>query len=66
MYINDPNIYIDLIYIIKDKSLNGEKLSFKELYFVNMVQFLIDEQLAKGGYTRAAFEKIVAEIAEEQ
>ena len=66
MYINDPDIYIDIIHTIKNKSINKEKRSFKEIYFVSLVQSLIDEHLEKGGYSRVAFESLVSEMIKEK
>ena len=62
MYINKPEIYIDIIYEIRSKSLNGEKLSFSEMFFVNLIMGLIDEHLDKGGLAQVFFEKMISEI----
>lgn len=62
MYINDFGIYTDVIYKIETKRLNNERLTFKELYFVNKLESLIDGYMESSEYGRYVFEGIVSEI----
>lgn len=62
MYINDFGIYTEVIYKIETKRLNNERLTFKELYFVNKLESLIDGYMESSEYGRYVFEGIVSEI----
>ena len=62
MYINDFGIYTEVIYKIETKRLNIERLTFKELYFVNKLESLIDGYMESSEYGRYVFEGIVSEI----
>ena len=62
MYINDFGIYTEVIYKIETKRLNNERFTFKELYFVNKLESLIDGYMESSEYGRYVFEGIVSEI----
>ena len=62
MYINDFGIYTEVIYKIETKRLNNERLTFKELYFVNKLESLIDGYMENSECGRYVFEGIVSEI----